>query len=134
MSSLNKVQLIGNTGNDPEVRTLESGKKVASFSLATTEHWKDKAGEKHSDTEWHNIVLWSPLAEIVEKYVKKGTKIYIEGKNKTRNWEDKEGNKKYVTEVVGRDLILLGEKPSSQSAPEPTVEDAGEIDENSLPL
>lgn len=108
MSGVNKVILLGNLGKDPEVRKLENGKSVANFSIATSETYKDKSGEKVTNTEWHNIVLWSPLAEIAERYVKKGNQIYIEGKLTTRSYEDKEGVTKYVTEIVGRDLTLLG--------------------------
>ncbi|HBF87814.1 MAG TPA: single-stranded DNA-binding protein [Bacteroidales bacterium] len=107
MANLNKVILIGNVGKDPEIRHLEGGATVASFSLATNETFKNKAGEKVTNTEWHNIVLWRGLAEIAEKYVKKGTPIYIEGKIKTRSYDDKDGNKRYVTEIVGDNLQML---------------------------
>ena len=98
--SVNKVILIGNLGKDPEIRHLENGATVANFSIATSENYKDrKTGEKVSQTEWHNIVAWRGLAEIAEKFIKKGDKIYIEGKLKTRTWQDKEGNNRYSTEV-----------------------------------
>lgn len=108
MSGVNKVILVGHLGRDPEVRHLESVKAVANFSLATSETYKNREGEKVTTTEWHNVVLWSPLAEIAENYLKKGSQVYIEGKLTTRSYDDKEGVKKYVTEVVGRDLTMLG--------------------------
>lgn len=107
--SINKVILIGNLGKDPEIRHLESGVSVANFSIATSEVYKDrKTGERVSQTEWHNIVLWRGLAEVSEKYLKKGDKVYIEGKLKTRSWQDQEGNNRYITEVVGDNLTMLG--------------------------
>jgi single-strand DNA-binding protein len=110
MKGLNKVLLIGNLGKDPEVQTLEGNIKVAKFSLATTESYKDDKGQTHTQTEWHNIVLWRGLADLAEKYLKKGNMIHLEGKNRTRSYEDKQGLKRYVTEVVGEDLILLDKK------------------------
>lgn len=109
MSGVNKVILIGNLGKDPEVRYLESGTAVANFPIATTESYKDrKTGDRREVTEWHNIVMWRGLAEIAEKYLKKGNKVYIEGKLKTRSWEDKEGNTRYTTEVVADNMTMLG--------------------------
>ena len=96
----NKVQLIGNLGNDPEIITLESGKKLAKFSIATNESYKNATGEKVTDTQWHNIIAWNKTAEIIEKYVTKGNEIAIEGKLTSRSYETKEGEKKYITEVV----------------------------------
>ncbi len=107
--SVNKVILVGNLGKDPEVKYTPSGVPVAKFSLATNERFKDKAGEWQDRTEWHNIVAWQRLAEIIGEYVKKGSKIYIEGRLQTSSWEDKQsGEKKYRTEVVASDLVLLG--------------------------
>ena len=107
--SVNKVILVGNLGKDPEVKYTPSGTPVAKFSLATNERFKDKAGEWQDRTEWHNIVAWQRLAEIIGEYVKKGSKIYIEGRLQTSSWEDKQsGEKKYRTEVVASDLVLLG--------------------------
>jgi single-strand DNA-binding protein len=107
--SVNKVILVGNLGKDPEVKFTPSGVPVAKFSLATNERFKDKAGEWQDRTEWHNIVAWQRLAEIVGEYVKKGSKIYIEGRLQTSSWEDKQsGEKKYRTEIVASDLVLLG--------------------------
>ncbi|MFT7032422.1 MAG: single-strand DNA-binding protein [Cyclobacteriaceae bacterium] len=112
MAGVNKVILVGNLGKDPEVRHLENGRAVANFSLATSESYKNKQGERVTQTEWHNVVLWTPLAELAEKYLKKGNQVYIEGKITTRSYEDKEGVQKYITEVVVRDMTFLGAKPS----------------------
>ena len=107
--SVNKVILVGNLGKDPEIRHLENGATVANFSIATSENYKDrKTGEKVSQTEWHNIVAWRGLAEITEKYLKKGQKVYIEGKLKTRSWQDQDGNNRYSTEVITDNLTMLG--------------------------
>ncbi|TBW27899.1 single-stranded DNA-binding protein [Gramella sp. KN1008] len=109
MSTLrNTVQLIGHVGNDPEIVNLESGKKLAKFSIATNESYKNSKGEKVTDTQWHNIVAWGKTAELVENYVPKGKEVGIEGKLTTRSYEDKEGNKRYVTEVICNELLLLG--------------------------
>ncbi|MDO7136030.1 single-stranded DNA-binding protein [Algibacter lectus] len=111
MSTLkNKVQLIGNVGNEPEITNLESGKKVAKFSMATNEFYKNPEGEKQQDTQWHNIVAWGKIAEIVEKYVGKGKEVALEGKLTSRSYETKEGEKRYVTEVVVDEILLLGIK------------------------
>jgi len=107
--SVNKVILVGNLGKDPEIKYTQSGIPVAKFSLATNERFKDKSGEWQDRTEWHNIVAWQRLAEIVGEYVKKGSKVYIEGSLRTSSWEDKQsGEKKYRTEIVAQDLVLLG--------------------------
>lgn len=111
MAGVNKVILLGHLGKDPEVRHLENGRAVANFSIATSETYKNKQGDRVTNTEWHNVVLWSPLAEIAESYMKKGSQVYIEGKLTTRSWDDKDGLKRYTTEVVGRELTLLG-KPN----------------------
>lgn len=109
MSTLkNKVQLIGNVGQEPTVATLDSGKKVARLSLATNESYKDNKGEKQTNTDWHNLVAWGKTADIIETYVTKGKEIAIEGKLTFRSYEDKEGTKRYVTEVVVDELLLLG--------------------------
>ena len=104
----NKVQLIGNLGNDPEIITLESGKKFAKFSLATNENYKDANGEKQTKTDWHNIVAWNKTADIIEKYVTKGKEIAIEGKLTNRSYETKEGEKRYITEVVVNEVLMFG--------------------------
>jgi single-strand DNA-binding protein len=129
MSGVNKVILVGNLGKDPEVRSIEGGAKVATFSLATNEVFKGKDGNKVEQTEWHNIVVWRGLAELAEKYLRKGSQIYLEGRIKTRSWDDKEGNKKYITEIVGDNMTFLG-KPGggggdSQQAPPPMDEPEG---------
>lgn len=106
----NKVQLIGNLGNAPEVKTFESGKKVANFRLATNESYRNAKGEKVTETQWHNLVVWGKLAEIVEKYLTKGKEVAIEGKLVNRSYNDKEGNKKYITEIQVSELLMLGAK------------------------
>tara|TARA_R110002072_G_scaffold22615_1_gene79247 strand:- start:65982 stop:66317 length:336 start_codon:yes stop_codon:yes gene_type:complete len=111
MSTLrNKVQLIGNLGNDPEIINLDSGRKIAKFSVATNESYKNKEGERVTDTQWHNVVCYGKTAEIVETYVTKGKEVAVEGKLTTRSWDDKEGNKRYTTEVVCNELLMLGNK------------------------
>ena len=111
MSTLrNKVQLIGNLGANPEVVNLESGKKLAKFSIATNESYKNAKGEKVEDTQWHNVIAWGKTAEIVENYLTKGNEVAIEGKLVNRNYDDKDGNKRYVTEVVASELLMLGKK------------------------
>jgi single-strand DNA-binding protein len=106
----NKVQLIGNLGNNPEIIELESGKKLAKFSIATNETYKNVQGEKITDTQWHNVVAWNKTAEIAEKYLEKGKEIAIEGKLTSRSYDDKDGNKRYVTEVIVNELLMLGNK------------------------
>ena len=111
MSTLrNKVQLIGNVGNAPEVKNLESGKKVATFSIATNEFYKNSKGEKVQNTQWHNIVAWGKTAEIIERYAGKGKEIAIEGKLTSRSYETKEGEKRYVTEVVASEILITGKQ------------------------
>ena len=106
----NKVQLIGNLGNAPEVKTLESGKKMARFSAATNEIYRNAKGEKVTETQWHNLIAWGKVAEIVEKFLTKGKEVAIEGKLINRSYNDKDGNKKYVTEIQVNELLLLGAK------------------------
>jgi single-strand DNA-binding protein len=122
--SVNKAILVGFVGNDPEVRYLDSGTPVANFRLATSENYTNKAGEKVTQTEWHNIVLWRGLAEVAEKYIKKGTQVYIEGRIRTRSWDDRDGNKRYTTEVVADNLQLMG-KRSDSSVESSAVQDQG---------
>lgn len=110
MRGVNRVMLIGNLGKDPDVQFLEGNIAVAKFSLATTETYKDRTGKLISQTEWHTIVLWRGLAELAQKYLHKGSLVYIEGRLRTRSWEDKEGNKKFATEVVGDNLIMLDKR------------------------
>lgn len=106
----NKVQLIGNVGNDPKIVALEGGKKLAKFSIATNETYRDKKGEKVQKTQWHNIVAFGKLADLIESYVSKGKEIAIEGKLEHRQYEDKEGQTRYVTEVIAHEMVLLGSK------------------------
>jgi single-strand DNA-binding protein len=106
--SLNKVMLIGHLGKDPEVRYTANGLAVANFSLATNESWKDQDGNVQERTEWHNIVMWSKLAEIAGEWLKKGKQVYLEGRLQTRSYDDKNGVKRYVTEIVATDMIMLG--------------------------
>ncbi len=111
MSTLrNKVQLIGNLGNDPEIINLESGKTLAKFSIATNENYKNAKGEKVTDTQWHNVVAWEKTAKIVESYLTKGKEVAIEGKLTSRSYETKEGEKRYITEIVCSELMMLGGK------------------------
>ena len=110
MRGVNRVILIGNLGKDPDVQYLEGNIGVAKFSLATTETYKDRGGKLVSQTEWHTVVLWRGLAELAQKYLHKGSLVYIEGRLRTRSWEDKEGNKKFATEVVGDNLIMLDKR------------------------
>jgi single-strand DNA-binding protein len=118
---VNKVFLIGNVGKDPEVRYVENNIPVAKFSLATSESYKNKSGEKVTTTEWHNIVVWRGLAEVAEKYVKKGTPLFIEGKIRSRSWDDKDGNKHYMTEIVADSMKLLGRKEGTNGSPSSEV-------------
>ena len=120
--SLNKVMLIGNVGRDPEVRYLDGNSgnaKVATFTLATTERYRDRNGETRENTEWHNIVAWRGNADVAERFVRKGTQLYIEGRIRTRSWDDQTGNKRYTTEIIVDNLQLLGKKtdnPGGQSS------------------
>lgn len=109
----NKVQLIGNLGNAPEVRNTESGKKLVRFSIATNESYRNAKGEKVTETQWHNLIAWGKVADIAEKYLAKGTEIAIEGKLMNNNYTDKEGNKRYNTEIQVHELLLLGSKPAA---------------------
>ena len=115
MAGINRVILIGNLGKDPEVRHLDNGLVKASFSLATTETFKGKDGNPTDHTEWHNIVLWRRLAENAEKYLRKGNQIYLEGRIRTRKWEDKEGNTRYTTEIEGTSMIMLGARKEHEA-------------------
>lgn len=106
----NKVQLIGNLGNDPEVKTFESGKKMARVRIATSDNYRNAKGEKVTDTQWHTLVAWGKLADIIEKYCNKGKEIAVEGKLVSRSYNDKDGNKKYITEVQVSEMLMLGSK------------------------
>lgn len=118
MSGINKAIVVGNLGNDPESNTLPSGGSVTNISVATSETWKDKnTGENQERTEWHRIVLFNRLGEIAAEYLKKGSKVYVEGQLRTRKWQDKEGNDRYSTEIIGKEMQMLDSKGSSGSAP-----------------
>ncbi|CAN5815385.1 single-stranded DNA-binding protein [soil metagenome] len=137
MAGINKAILVGNLGRDPEIRTLEGGVTVARFTLATSESYKDKTGQRVEKTEWHNIVLWRGLAEVAEKYLKKGQQVYIEGKITNRSYQDKEGVQKYFTEIVADNMTMLGgrgdgdgqasgyQEPTSGYAAKPAGADKG---------
>ena len=137
---INKVILIGNVGADPEVRYLDGGVAVARFSLATTEVYNNKNGEQVRQTEWHNIVLWRNLAQIAEKYVKKGMLLYIEGRLRSRNWEDQNGNKRYITEIYGDNMQMLTrkqdmpERPAETPAPQAPAAVSMPDDSDDLPF
>ena len=115
---VNKVILVGRLGKDPEIKYASNGTAVANFSIATTEKWTDSNGEKKESTEWHRIVAWSKLAEICGEYLRKGTQVYIFGKLQTRSWEDSAGNKRYTTEIVVKEMKMLGGRERTQDAPE----------------
>ena len=148
MKSVNKVILLGLVGHDPEVKVTPSGIPVGKFSLATNERFKDKSGKFQERTEWHNVVVWQRLAEIVGEFVSKGSKVYVEGKLQTSSWEDRQSReKKYRTEIVADDLVLLGsrekgngaqprrsDKSEKCKAPDPAVTRAAEISDDDLPF
>ena len=113
--TLNKVMIIGNAGKDPEIRHLDNGVSVVTLPVATTERYKDKNGETKEQTEWHTVVFWRQLAEFTEKYVRKGSQLFIEGRLRTRKWEDQSGNRKYVTEIVADTISLLGRRPENNN-------------------
>jgi single-strand DNA-binding protein len=114
---LNKVMVIGNVGRDPEMRYIPSGKPVTSFSVATSRGWTDADGERHEETEWFNVVAWGSLAEICKQHLRKGQQVYIEGRLQTRSWEDHEGRKRFRTEVVANEMILLGKRADLRDEP-----------------
>jgi single-strand DNA-binding protein len=123
MAGVNKVILIGNLGKDPELRYTPGGQPVASFSVATTERWTDKNGQRQDRTEWHNIVVWGKLAELTNQYLKKGRPVYIEGRITNRSWDDKDGNKKYRTEIVANQIQFLGSGPAAGPGDAPSQSD-----------
>ena len=113
--AINKAILVGNLGKDPELRYTANGQAVATFSLATTEKFKNKGGEQQERTEWHNIVAWGPLAEICGKYLVKGKQVYVEGRIQSRSYDDRDGNKRYITEIVISDMQMLGGRPGEET-------------------
>lgn len=134
--SINKVTLLGNLGKDPEVKYTPQGTAVAKFSLATTDHYKDREGNWQDRTEWHNVVLWKRLAEIAGEFLKKGSKVYVEGSIRTDSWDDKKsGEKKYRTEIIGNDLILIGGTDKSATATAPAqAAPQGPITDDDIPF
>ena len=133
MRGVNRVVLIGNLGKDPDIQFLEGNIAVAKFSLATTEAYKDRSGKLISQTEWHTVVLWRGLAELAQKYLHKGSLVYIEGRLKTRSWEDKEGNKKFATEIVGDNMIML-DKRNDGSQPGLPIDGIDDMDPGLPPM
>jgi single-strand DNA-binding protein len=132
MPSVNKVILMGNLGRDPEVRFMPNGDAVCNFSIATTDSWKDKAGERQEKTEWHNIVMYRRLAEIAGEYLKKGRPVYLEGRIQTRKWQTKEGQDRYTTEVIADSMQMLGGRdgaPAQESQPSSQPEARDEFDQ-----
>jgi len=126
MRGVNKVILIGNLGKDPELRYLPSGQAVAKFPLATGAKWKDKNGQLQERTDWHNIVAFGRQGEICNEYLKKGSPVFVEGRIQNRSWEDKDGNKKYITEIIAQSINLLGRKEPEAEIPEEVGEPLGE--------
>ncbi len=118
MSGVNRVILIGRLGRDPELKFTPAGKAVTNFTMATSENWKDDSGEKQERTEWHRIVIWGKLAEVAAKYLTKGAQVYIEGKLQTREWTDKDGQKKYTTEIIANNMTMLDGKGEGGNNPE----------------
>ena len=143
MSGVNKVILVGHLGADPTLRHTQSGTPVGQFNLATTERYNDRNGERQERTEWHRVVVWAKLAEICNQYLKKGKQVYIEGRLQTRQWEDQSGNKRYTTEVVANQMVMLGRAGDvatdvpAQDIPPDTVSQesgSGKSDDDDLPF
>lgn len=136
MAGVNKVILVGNLGKDPELRYTPSGQAVATFSLATNRKWKDKEGQAQDQTEWHNIVTWGRQAEIAKEYLKKGSPLYLEGRIQYRSYNDRDGNKRYVTEIVAQNLQMLGRKGAegAAEAPEEVEMEAPPASEDDIPF
>ena len=143
MAGVNKVILVGRLGADPEMRYTNSGTGVCNFNLATSENWTDKQGQKQERTEWHRIVVWAKLGELCNEYLKKGRQTYVEGRLQTRAWQDKEGNKRYTTEIVANTVQFLGsadrtasKAPEGESAPSETtfVEEPAEVQDEDIPF
>ncbi len=124
---VNKAILVGNLGADPDIKYTPGGAAVSTFSIATTESRKDKEGNWNDHTEWHKIVTWNKMAETASEYLKKGSQVYIEGRIQTRSWEDKEGNKRYQTEIVAQNLQMLGSKPSGSNSGSESTEETSDL-------
>jgi len=147
MSSLNKAMLIGHLGKDPEIRYTPDGAPVATFSLATSENWTDKSGSRQEHTEWHTIVAWNRLADLSKRFLSKGRQVYVEGRIRSREWNDRDGNKRRTTEVIASQIVLLGSRPQgadtgvqsmeppgrAPAEPDQTLGDAG-ITDNDIPF
>jgi single-strand DNA-binding protein len=129
MSGINKVILVGRLGSDPEIRYTQQGVGVTNFNIATSETWVDKAGEKQEKTEWHRIVVWGKMAEVCSQYLAKGRQVYVEGRLQTRQWEDKDGGKRFTTEVIAQNVQFLdrGDRQASTSASQPSDQHLPEI-------
>lgn len=134
MASFQQVVLMGNLGRDPEIKHTASGQAVANFSIATSEKYKDKSGEKVEKTEWHNIVIWGKLAEIVGKYVTKGSTVHLVGKLQTRKWQDKEGKDRYTTEVVCHEMTMCGGGNKSDGEPKQSALEESAYDDSDIPF
>jgi single-strand DNA-binding protein len=141
MSGVNKVILVGNLGSDPALRYTPTGTPVCNFNIATTEKFTSKSGEKESRTEWHRIVAWARLAEICNEYLKKGKQVYIEGRLQTRSWEDQNGNKKFTTEVIANNMVMLGrageataDAPAQEFPPEESAAPTPATNDDDLPF
>lgn len=138
MASVNSMTLVGNLGADPEIRFMPDGTPTATLTIATTDKWKDKAsGETKEKTEWHRVVFFKGLAEVAEKYLKKGSQVYVLGKLRTRKWTDKDGIERYTTEVVGREMQMLGKKSASEmpsAPPEDRPPTAGDMEDLDIPF
>lgn len=136
MSGINKAIILGNIGNDPETKYTQDGKAITSFSVATSEKWKDKNGQPNEKTEWHRITCFGKLAEIAEKYLKKGSKVYIEGSIKTDKWKDKDGNDRYTTGIIAKEMQMLDSKESSDSRNNSfnQTNNAPDLDDGSIPF
>lgn len=135
--SVNKAILIGRAGKDPETRYMTNGEAVTNLSLATSETWKDKNGEKQEKTEWHNLTFYKRLAEVVGEYVKKGSQIYVEGKISTRKWQDKEGKDRYTTEIICHELQMLGDKKADSEPKQQAKSDKrhdGDLESDLIPF
>jgi single-strand DNA-binding protein len=139
MRGVNKVILVGNLGRDPEVRYTRNGTAVATLNIATTETWTDQNGQRQDRTEWHRVVAWSKLAEIVKEYLSKGQQVYIEGKLQTRSWDDRDGNKRYTTEIKADQMVMLGGRRDAggrelEPPPGPENEEPFEASEDDVPF
>ena len=137
MASVNRVILIGNLGRDPEIRYTQAGEPIANFSLATNEVWTDKAGQKQERTEWHRVVVWGKQAQVISEHLAKGKQIYVEGSLQTRSWDDRDGNKRYTTEVRAVRVLMLGRAEGSRmpsEGPTPDVEMVPDVTDEEVPF